>query len=275
MVCLSWLISDWRRHSVSVYKKRYHLPYWACNHFHQLLSHRAFSTPGILFTGRFILGFARHMQACTVRLWHRTLVNGNMGWLRHISVSPTHKRNVCPRWQQETPMQYCSYTYSCWNLNLFMACFALTRNTVHGLGTKSGWIKALLLMLPAGSPANHNSQKVILSNSENSAVQLTINTLMRGAKSDELGAKSDGTISPFVLILSRELHFSSSNSCSWRRCPLNLSARVFFLSDTFGIENRTSVNESAGRAKNVRRRRGRRRETEWWRQICVHIKEDD
>lgn len=127
---------------MSVYKKRYHLPYWACNHFHQLLSHRAFSTPGILFTRRFILGFARHMQACTVRLWHRTLVNGNMGWLRPISVSPTHKRHVCPRWQQEMLMQYCSYTYSCWNLNLLMACLALTRNTVHGLGKEVGLDKS-------------------------------------------------------------------------------------------------------------------------------------
>lgn len=144
MVCLSWLISDWRRHSVSVYKKRYHLPYWACNHFHQLLSHRAFSTPSILFTRRFILGFVPHMQACTIRLWHRTLVNGNTGWLRPISVSPTHKRYVCPRWQQERLMQYCSYMYSCWKLNLLMACLALKRNTVHGLGTKSDWIKAFL-----------------------------------------------------------------------------------------------------------------------------------
>lgn len=80
---------------------------------------------------------------------------------------------------------------------------------------------------------------------------------MGGVKSDELGAKSNDFISCSVSFWAAS---STSEAAAADAADLKRAQSCPCISDTFGTEKRMSVNESAGRVKNVRRRRRRRRE---------------
>lgn len=123
--CLSWLMYGSRIHSVSVclwgnlsFTPEYVIisTSWRNALF--------LAQVNVLFSGRLLLELALHMPAhmCVfvkvlekrdILLELHALVDRNVGWSRHISMSSTHKRYVCPMWQEKMPTQHWCHCYSC------------------------------------------------------------------------------------------------------------------------------------------------------------------
>lgn len=114
---------------------------------------------------------------------------------------------------------------------------------------------------------------------ENSGVQIISNTLMRGVKSGEVAGESDVN---FPVWAHSEARVPLLRQDQLQLTPLTLNSRARTFSFQIHLVSKTGwvwMNQLHGCAKNARRRRWRRRrrrrEAQWWRQICVHIKEDD
>lgn len=125
-VCLSWLMCSSRVHSVSVclwgnlsFTPEYVIisTSWRCTLF---LVHG-----NVLFSDRLLLKFAPHMPAHMYAEVHvkwdillelHALVDRNVGWSRHISMSSTHKQYVYPMWREDMLMQQWCHRYGCQDL---------------------------------------------------------------------------------------------------------------------------------------------------------------